>query len=54
MSHQKYTQLSYEERVVIETLRKNFKSICEITESLGRNVSIISRKINLASYFVRI
>lgn len=45
MSHQKYTQLSYEERVVIETLRKNSKSIREIAESLGRNVSTISREL---------
>ena len=46
MSLNKYTQLSYEERVIIENRLKNNESIRYIAKKLNRNASTIAREIN--------
>ena len=46
MSLNKYTQLSYEERVIIENRLKNNESIRSIANKLDRNPSTIAREIN--------
>ena len=45
MSLNKYTQLSYEERVIIENRLKNNESIRSIAKKLNRNASTIAREI---------
>ena len=45
MSLNKYTQLSYEERVIIENRLKNNESIRYIALKLDRNPSTIAREI---------
>ena len=45
MSLNKYTQLSYEERVIIENRLKNNESIRSIAKKLDRNPSTIAREI---------
>ena len=45
MSLNKYTQLSYEERVIIENRLKNNESIRSIAQKLDRNPSTIAREI---------
>ena len=45
MSLNKYTQLSYEERVIIENRLKNNESIRSIALKLDRNPSTIAREI---------
>ncbi len=45
MSLNKYTQLSYEERVIIENRLKNNESIRSIAKKLNRNPSTIAREI---------
>jgi len=45
MSLNKYTQLSYEERVIIENRLKNNESIRYIAKKLDRNPSTIAREI---------
>ena len=45
MSLNKYTQLSYEERVIIENRLKNNESIRSIAKKLNRNPSTITREI---------
>ena len=45
MSLNKYTQLSYEERVIIENRLKNNESIRSIAKKLNRNASTITREI---------
>ena len=45
MSLNKYTQLSYEERVIIENRLKNNESIRHIAQKLDRNPSTIAREI---------
>ncbi len=46
MSLNKYTQLSYEERVIIENRLNNNESIRSIANKLDRNPSTIAREIN--------
>lgn len=46
MSNNQYTQLSYEERIVIENRLKNGESYNHIAETLGRSESTISREVN--------
>ena len=45
MSLNKYTQLSYEERVIIENRLNNNESIRSIAKKLNRNASTITREI---------
>ena len=45
MSLNKYTQFSYEERVIIENRLKNNESIRSIAKKLNRNASTITREI---------
>ena len=46
MSLNKYTQLSYEERVIIENRLKNNESIRSIAKKIDRNPSTIAWEIN--------
>ena len=47
------SRLSYEKRIEIESMlrRKKKIKVTEIAEGLGRDKSVISRKINRNSYF---
>ena len=45
MSLNKYTQLSYEERVIIENRLKNNESIRSIAQKIDRNPSTTMREI---------
>ena len=46
MSNNKYIQLCYDERIVIENRLKNGESYNAIAKSLGRSTSTISREVN--------
>ena len=46
MSNNKYIQLCYDERIVIENRLKNGESYTAIAKSLGRSTSTISREVN--------
>ena len=46
MSNNKYIQLCYDERIVIENRLKNGESYTTIAKSLGRSTSTISREVN--------
>ena len=46
MSNNKYIQLCYDERIVIENRLKNGESYTALTKSLGRSTSTISREVN--------
>ena len=49
MSNNKYIQLCYDERIVIENRLKNGESYIAIAKSLGRSTSTISREVNSKS-----
>ena len=49
MSNNKYIQLCYDERIVIENRLKNGESYTAIAKSLGRSTSTISREVNSKS-----
>ena len=46
VSNNKYIQLCYDERIVIENRLKNGESYTAIAKSLGRSTSTISREVN--------
>ena len=46
MSNNKYIQLCYDERIVIENRLKNGESYTAIAKPLGRSTSTISREVN--------
>ena len=46
MSNNKYIQLCYDERIVIENRLKNGESYTAIAKSLGRSTSTISCEVN--------
>ena len=49
MSNNKYIQLCYDERIVIENRLKNGESYTALTKSLGRSTSTIPREVNSKS-----